>query len=67
MKSGSLAPEHVQPACPARQPAHVPEESIAWDDCGLAIYGRLALEWGRRYTAMEREWAEWAAGEIAAQ
>ena len=43
------------------------EESIAWDDSGLAVYGRLALEWGQRYAAMEREWAEWAAAQIAAQ
>jgi PadR family transcriptional regulator, regulatory protein AphA len=43
------------------------EESIAWDDSGLAIYGRLALEWGHRYAAMEREWAQWAADQIAAR
>ena len=43
------------------------DESIAWDGSGLAIYGRLALEWGRRYAAMQREWAEWAAGQVAAE
>jgi len=43
------------------------DESVAWDDSGLAIYGRLALEWGHRYAAMEREWAQWAADQIATQ
>jgi PadR family transcriptional regulator, regulatory protein AphA len=40
-------------------------ESISWDQSGLAIYGRLALEWGQRYAAMQQEWAEWAVGQIA--
>jgi hypothetical protein len=39
--------------------------SIAWDDSGLSVYGRLALEWGHRHAAMEREWAEWAAAQVA--
>ncbi|MGJ6962495.1 PadR family transcriptional regulator [Streptosporangium sp. G11] len=30
----------------------------------LSVYGRLALEWGLRASAMQREWAEWAAREI---
>ena len=42
-------------------------ESIPWDGSGLAIYGRLVLEWGRRYAGMQSEWAEWAAGQVAAQ
>jgi PadR family transcriptional regulator, regulatory protein AphA len=41
------------------------DQSIAWDDSSLAFYGRLALEWGRRNSVMQREWAEWAAGQIA--
>ncbi len=43
------------------------DESIPWDDSGLAIYGHLALEWGHRLAAMQREWAEWAAEQIAAR
>ena len=43
------------------------DESIPWDDSGLSIYGHLALEWGHRLAAMQREWAEWAADEIAAR
>jgi PadR family transcriptional regulator AphA len=43
------------------------EESIAWDDSGLSVYGHLALEWGLRNAAMEREWAQWAADQIAAR
>ncbi|GIH74679.1 PadR family transcriptional regulator [Planobispora longispora] len=30
----------------------------------LAVYGRIALEWGLRFTVMQREWAEWAARQI---
>jgi PadR family transcriptional regulator, regulatory protein AphA len=41
------------------------EESIGWDDSGLAVYGHLALEWGLRNAAMQREWAQWAADKIA--
>lgn len=32
----------------------------------ISVYGRLALEWGLRASAMQREWAEWAAREIEA-
>jgi PadR family transcriptional regulator AphA len=31
----------------------------------LAVSGRIALEWGLRYTRMQREWAEWAVEELA--
>jgi PadR family transcriptional regulator, regulatory protein AphA len=41
------------------------DESVQWDDSGLATYGHLVLEWGRRYAAMQREWAQWAAGQVA--
>lgn len=38
-----------------------------WNDgTMLATYGRLALEWGLRFTATRRDWARWAAGQIAA-
>jgi PadR family transcriptional regulator, regulatory protein AphA len=38
-----------------------------WDDgTMLATYGRLALEWGLRFSAARREWAHWAAGQIEA-
>jgi DNA-binding PadR family transcriptional regulator len=36
------------------------DEQIDWGDDALSVYGRLALEWGLRYTVMHREWAEWA-------
>lgn len=32
----------------------------------LAVYGRVALDWGLRFAAMQREWAEWAVKEVAA-
>lgn len=40
------------------------EEQINWGDDALSVYGRLALEWGLRFTAMHREWAEWALGQL---
>lgn len=30
----------------------------------LSVYGRLALEWGLRFTDTQREWAEWAEKQI---
>jgi DNA-binding PadR family transcriptional regulator len=40
------------------------QDSVDWGEDALSIYGRLALEWALRYTAMHREWAEWAIGKI---
>ncbi|MDX3224664.1 PadR family transcriptional regulator [Streptomyces sp. ME19-01-6] len=39
-------------------------ESIDWGDDDLSVYGRIALEYGLRFNAMRREWAEWAAEQI---
>lgn len=39
-------------------------ESIDWGDDDLSVYGRIALEYGLRFNAMRREWAEWAADQI---
>ncbi|WP_243878959.1 hypothetical protein [Streptomyces sp. KS 21] len=40
------------------------EESIDWGDDPLSVHGRIALEYGLRFNAMRREWAEWAAAQI---
>jgi PadR family transcriptional regulator AphA len=40
------------------------EQAIDWDDGDLAVYGRIALEYGLRFNVMRREWAEWAAQQI---
>ncbi len=40
-------------------------EFIDWDDDNLSSHGRIVLEYGLRFNAMRREWAEWAAGQIA--
>lgn len=40
------------------------EQTIDWDESDLSLYGRIALEYGLRFNAMRREWAEWAAGQI---
>ncbi|MFF1836174.1 PadR family transcriptional regulator [Streptomyces sp. NPDC058231] len=37
-----------------------------WDDSALSVYGRLTLEWGKRFTQMQAEWSEWAEKEIEA-
>lgn len=39
-------------------------ESVDWDDDNLSSYGRIVMEYGLRFNAMRREWAEWAAGQI---
>ena len=39
-------------------------DSVDWDDGDLSVYGRIALEYGLRFNAMRREWAEWAAEQI---
>lgn len=42
------------------------ERAIDWEEEGnLTAYGRIALEWGLRFNAMGREWAEWAVQQIA--
>lgn len=41
-------------------------EDIANEESPLAVYGRIALEWGLRFTRMQREWSEWALAEFAA-
>lgn len=41
------------------------KEEIAPETVDLAVYGRLALEWGIRFTEMQREWAVWAQQELA--
>ena len=42
------------------------ESSIDWNDEDLSLYGRLVLEFGKRLWVMSQEWAEWAAGQVAA-
>ncbi|MGW7254755.1 PadR family transcriptional regulator [Streptomyces sp. NPDC054834] len=39
-------------------------DSIDWDEGDLSVYGRIVLEYGLRFNAMRREWAQWAAGLI---
>ncbi|MEU6849370.1 PadR family transcriptional regulator [Actinacidiphila alni] len=40
------------------------EGSVDWGDDQMSVYGRLALEYGLRQTAMQAEWARWAARQI---
>jgi PadR family transcriptional regulator, regulatory protein AphA len=40
------------------------EGAVDWDESDLSLYGRIALEYGLRFNAMRREWAEWAAGQV---
>ncbi len=40
------------------------EDTIDWGDDNQSVYGRLVLEWGKRFSVMQREWAEWAVKQI---
>lgn len=44
------------------------EKNVDWEmGDNLATYGRIALEWGLRFTRMQREWADWALDRIEAE
>lgn len=43
------------------------EKSTDWTQGPLASNGRIALEWGLRYTKMQQEWADWALEQLAAE
>jgi DNA-binding PadR family transcriptional regulator len=40
------------------------EESIDWGDDPLSAYGRVAMEYGLRVAAAQKEWAEWAVAQL---
>ncbi|WP_033221150.1 PadR family transcriptional regulator [Kitasatospora phosalacinea] len=40
------------------------DDAIDWGGDRLSVYGRIALEYGLRFNAMRREWAEWAVGRL---
>lgn len=40
------------------------EQTIEWSDNDFSRYGRIAMEYGKRYYAMHQEWAEWALAQI---
>ncbi|WP_432144183.1 PadR family transcriptional regulator [Streptomyces sp. bgisy084] len=40
------------------------EETTEWDEEMISVYGRIALEYGLRISAMQEEWARWAADEV---
>lgn len=42
------------------------DSAIPWDANGSDLMGRLALEQGRRWSAMMADWAEWASREVRA-
>ncbi|HEX4221353.1 MAG TPA: PadR family transcriptional regulator [Pseudonocardiaceae bacterium] len=41
------------------------QQSIAGETGPLVEYGRLTLEWGLRFTTLQREWADWASEQLA--
>jgi PadR family transcriptional regulator AphA len=69
---GELPPEQAREylrylgAISAGQAAALEEldASVEWDQDDLSVYGRIALEYGKRFAAMRREWAEWAEGQL---
>lgn len=40
------------------------KESVDWTDNDFSRYGRIAMEWGERFFAMNEEWAKWAVEQI---
>jgi DNA-binding PadR family transcriptional regulator len=40
------------------------EESIDWGEGDAYLYGRLVLEWGKRFLAMQRDWSTWAVAQV---
>ncbi|SCK27381.1 DNA-binding transcriptional regulator, PadR family [Streptomyces sp. SceaMP-e96] len=40
------------------------DETAEWDEEMISVYGRIALEYGLRISAMQEEWARWAADEV---
>jgi DNA-binding PadR family transcriptional regulator len=42
------------------------ERNVDWGDGALSHHGRLALEYGLRFTAMQEEWARWAGRQLDA-
>ncbi|MFI5588681.1 PadR family transcriptional regulator [Amycolatopsis sp. NPDC051758] len=40
------------------------DAAIDWGDDDPSLYGRLVLEWGKRFSAMQQEWAEWAVKQV---
>ncbi len=40
------------------------DKNLPWDDDMISVYGRLALDYGLRQSAMQADWARWAAEEI---
>ncbi|TDD68025.1 PadR family transcriptional regulator [Actinomadura darangshiensis] len=42
------------------------EKDIEWGDDDLSVYGRLVMEYGKRFAVMRRDWAQWALEEIQA-
>ena len=43
------------------------KERVDREEGPLSVHGRLALEYGLRQTAMQEEWARWAAAQVEAQ
>jgi hypothetical protein len=69
---GLVPPEQAQAFLHARAAAsadvhqHLQQlrQTLADELDPLAEYGRLALEWGLRFSAMQRDWSEWAADQL---
>ncbi|MGW3007252.1 PadR family transcriptional regulator [Streptomyces sp. NPDC001219] len=40
------------------------DETAEWDEEMISVYGRIALEYGLRISAVQEEWARWAADEV---
>ncbi|MEV8633251.1 PadR family transcriptional regulator [Streptosporangium sp. NPDC051023] len=56
-RQAELGEERIKKLAPLK-------EVVEKMDDDLSVYGRLALDWGLRFSAMQRDWALWAEKEI---
>jgi PadR family transcriptional regulator, regulatory protein AphA len=40
------------------------DTTVDWGQDSLSVYGKLVLEFGRRFREMQQDWAEWAAEQV---
>lgn len=63
----SYASAFAQRAAAERKKLEHLRDSLEWGDSDAAFYGRAALEFGLRDTAMEEQWAQWLVTSIDAR
>ena len=60
-------PTDRPPSLPSWESSEQVEASPDWDQDEAYFYGRMALEYGLRLSAMEADWAHWVIDQIDAR